>query len=37
MVIVLGAFGIASIDKWLNKKNKNNGEENNINNNEGGE
>lgn len=24
MVIVLGSFGIASIDKWLNKKNKNN-------------
>jgi len=22
MVIVLGAFGIASIDKWINKKNK---------------
>lgn len=29
MVIVLGSFGIASVDKWLNKKNKNNGEENN--------
>lgn len=37
MVIVLGSFGIASVDKWLNKKNKNNGEENNITNNEGGE
>ena len=24
MVIVLGSFGIASVDKWLNKKNKNN-------------
>ena len=23
MVIVLGAFGIASVDKWLNKKNNN--------------
>jgi hypothetical protein len=22
MVIVLGAFGIASVDKWLNKKDK---------------
>jgi len=22
MIIVLGAFGIASIDKWINKKNK---------------
>lgn len=24
MVIVLGAFGIASVDKWMNKKNKKN-------------
>jgi hypothetical protein len=24
MVIVLGAFGIASVDKWLNKKGNNN-------------
>lgn len=23
MVIVLGSFGIASVDKWLNKTNKN--------------
>jgi hypothetical protein len=23
MVIVLGSFGIASIDKWINKKNNN--------------
>ena len=38
MVIVLGSFGIASVDKWLNKKDKNNGEENiNNNSNEGGE
>ena len=40
MVIVLGSFGIASIDKWMNKKDKNHGEENNnsdINNSEGGE
>jgi len=29
MVIILGAFGIASIDKWMNKKDKNpNNEEN---------
>ena len=35
MVIVLGAFGIASVDKWMNKKNKQNGEENNTS--EGGE
>jgi hypothetical protein len=26
MVIVLGAFGIASVDKWLNKNSKNNNE-----------
>lgn len=31
MVIVLGSFGIASVDKWLNKKDKGNGEENNNN------
>jgi ABC-type uncharacterized transport system permease subunit len=41
MVIILGSFGIASVDKWLNKKDKDNGEENSnnssINNNEGGE
>jgi hypothetical protein len=24
MVIILGAFGIASVDKWMNKKNNNN-------------
>jgi len=24
MVIILGAFGIASVDKWMNKKDKNN-------------
>jgi hypothetical protein len=24
MIIVLGAFGIASVDKWLNKKGNNN-------------
>ena len=24
MVIVLGSFGIASVDKWINKKNNNN-------------
>jgi hypothetical protein len=37
MVIVLGSFGIASVDKWLNKKDKNNGQEDsNIDNNEGG-
>ena len=38
MVIILGSFGIASVDKWLNKGN---GEENSnnssINNSEGGE
>jgi hypothetical protein len=28
MTIVLGSFGIASVDKWLNKKGKNNGEKN---------
>jgi len=29
MVIILGAFGIASIDKWMNKKDNNqNNEEN---------
>lgn len=33
MVIVLGSFGIASVDKWMNKKDKNNGQENNIDNN----
>ncbi len=27
MVIVLGAFGIASVDKWLNKKDKINKDE----------
>jgi hypothetical protein len=27
MVIVLGSFGIASVDKWLNKKDKQNGKE----------
>jgi hypothetical protein len=38
MVIVLGSFGIASVDKWLNKKDKKDGEENiNNNSNEGGE
>lgn len=41
MVIVLGSFGIASVDKWLNKKDKGNGEENSnnssINDSEGGE
>ena len=41
MVIILGSFGIASVDKWLNKKDKGNGEENSnnssINNSEGGE
>jgi hypothetical protein len=26
MVIVLGAFGIASVDKWINKKNDKNEE-----------
>ena len=29
MVLVLGSFGIASVDKWMNKKDKN--EENNKN------
>jgi hypothetical protein len=33
MIIVLGSFGIASVDKWINKKDKNHDEENN---NEGG-
>jgi hypothetical protein len=28
MVIVLGSFGIASVDKWMNKKDKQHGEEN---------
>lgn len=41
MVIILGSFGIASVDKWLNKKDKGNGEENSnnssINDSEGGE
>ena len=27
MVIVLGSFGIASVDKWINKKNDKNEEE----------
>lgn len=27
MVIVLGSFGIASVDKWINKKNDNKNEE----------
>jgi hypothetical protein len=27
MVIVLGSFGIASVDKWINKKNNNKEEE----------
>lgn len=35
MVIVLGAFGMASIDKWINKKNKQDDQENT--NNGGGE
>jgi hypothetical protein len=36
MIIVLGSFGIASVDKWVNKNSKNNDQEdNNIN--EGGE
>ena len=34
MVIVLGSFGIASVDKWMNKKDKRNGEENNNSNND---
>ncbi len=29
MVIILGAFGIASIDKWMNKKGNNQNEEKN--------
>jgi hypothetical protein len=29
MVIVLGSFGIASVDKWMNKKDKQHSEENN--------
>lgn len=29
MIIVLGAFGIASVDKWLNKRGNNN-DQNNI-------
>jgi hypothetical protein len=41
MVIVLGSFGIASVDKWMNKKDKKHGEENSnnssINDSEGGE
>jgi hypothetical protein len=41
MTIVLGSFGIASVDKWLNKKGKNNGEKNSSDSNnsigEGGE
>jgi hypothetical protein len=41
MVIVLGSFGIASVDKWMNKKDKQHGEENSNNSsnndNEGGE
>jgi hypothetical protein len=32
MVIVLGSFGIASVDKWMNKKDKQHGEENSNNN-----
>jgi hypothetical protein len=32
MVIVLGSFGIASVDKWMNKKDKQHGEENSSNN-----
>jgi len=28
MVIVLGSFGIASVDKWMNKKDKQQSEEN---------
>lgn len=31
MVIVLGSFGIASVDKWMNKKDKRDGEENSNN------
>jgi hypothetical protein len=33
MVIVLGSFGIASVDKWMNKKDKQHGEENSSSNN----
>jgi hypothetical protein len=29
MIIILGAFGIASVDKWLNKKGNNKNEEEN--------
>jgi hypothetical protein len=29
MVLVLGSFGIASVDKWMNKKDKKEEEENN--------
>ena len=29
MVIILGAFGIASVDKWMNKKGSNQNEEEN--------
>ncbi len=32
MVIILGSFGIASVDKWMNKKDKQNREENSSNN-----
>ena len=35
MVIVLGAFGIASVDKWLNKKNNNQDNQDNNQNLEG--
>ena len=31
MVIVLGSFGIASVDKWLNKKDKHEEDSNNEN------
>lgn len=38
MVIVLGSFGIASVDKWLNKKDKQDGkEENNSGSDNGGD
>ena len=30
MIITLGAFGIASIDKWINSKNENKEEESEI-------
>ncbi len=30
-IIVLGAFGIASVDKWINKTNKKSDEENDTN------